>query len=36
MPPASLAAFLAEAGWEDEREFLLAVWHAYLFDRSSK
>jgi hypothetical protein len=36
MRPASLATFLAEAGWEDEGKFLLAVWHDYLFAKVSK
>ena len=36
MHPPSLAAFLAEAGWEDENEFMLAVWRDYLFNRISK
>ena len=29
MRPPSLAAFLTEAGWEDENELLLAVWRDY-------
>jgi hypothetical protein len=36
MRPPSLAAFLTEAGWEDENELLLAVWRDYLFDRIPK
>ena len=32
----SLAAFLAEAGWENENELMLAVWRDYLFNRISK
>ena len=36
MRPPSLAAFLTEAGWEDENELLLTVWRDYLFNRISK
>ena len=36
MCPPSLAAFLTEAGWEDENELMLAVWRDYLFNRIPK
>jgi hypothetical protein len=36
MRPTSLAAFVAEAGWEDENELMLAVWRDYLFNRIPK
>ena len=36
MRPPSLAAFVAEAGWEDENELMLAVWRDYLFNRIPK
>jgi hypothetical protein len=36
MRPRSLAAFVREHGWTDENDFLLAVWHDYLFNRAAK
>ena len=36
MHPPSFAAFLAEAGWENENQFMLAVWRDYLFNSISK